>query len=402
MKRLDQLLGLYEESAASRVASPGLRSATEEGFRLFGLEMVALSEGAALRRWHSTSPQLGRKRFEEYLPLRFSGILELALLSGAESIAADEIVLLDVETTGLSRGAGTLAFLIGLATIARDGIRVQQLLLLNPAGEEACLDHLVRFLSGYQYLLSFNGKSFDVPVIRNRLLLNRRPELPRLTHFDLLHIFRRLAPRGALPGRRQGDLERELLGVDRGDDIPGAEVPQIYFDWLRYGVDRGMERVLDHNLRDLLGMAFLTLEALRLYAERDSGAAALRSGLARLLLRNRHIEEAIAMLEARRSESATAALRQRDLLLLARLLRSQGRFAEARTVLEMAIHDHDCDLARMALARLLEHNLRDLQSAERITAELLSRAAGVDAIFHNDELERRRQRLARKIARQSA
>ncbi|MBX7059170.1 MAG: ribonuclease H-like domain-containing protein [Leptospirales bacterium] len=408
MSRLGALLSLYErrdaiqDERSTSAVEPPLGAQKRDSEELFDLSFERLGEGALLRRWRSDDPQAGRFRFSRYMPLSLSPLLELALWPGAQTVAADEIAFLDVESTGLSRGVGVVPFLIGLAMIDSSGVSVEQILMPSPSAEERCLEYLSSRLSSFEYLVTFNGKSFDAPLIRNRLLLHRRPQLPRLAHFDLLHVFRRLISREAMPGRRQADLERELLGLDRGDDLPGAEAPQIYFDWLNYGHDAGMARVLEHNRLDLVGMCFLMLEAIHIYERRDGGRRLLRSGLARTLLRNQHIEEAIVMLGSRLEEDRDAPLRRRDLILLAQLYRRLGRNSDAAQALWQAIRDHDCDVSRMMLMRLQEHRLHDYDGALALCLEMLVKASRTETVYGAEELGRRRLRLERKRQRQSA
>ena len=263
--------------------------------------------------------------------------------------------------------------------------------------------------------MSYNGRAFDVPLLRNRLILNRKPGMPEFLHFDLLHIFRRLFPKGSLPGYRQMDLEQRLLVHERVDDLPGAEIPQLYFDYVKYGHDGGMERVFEHNLQDLTGMVLLFLEAIRAYDRRDSARGSLRSGLARILVRNRREEQALALLRDLEAESDASpddpayaddtygGLRYRDFLLLGQLHRARGRYAEAVVVFERIIARYDCPYARMALAKLLEHRLKDFAAARRHTEELMARFqpepdAG-KGLYAMAELQKRLDRIEKKFAR---
>lgn len=359
----------------------------------------------------------GGRQLGDYFPLRLSGLLELALWPQPEALHPEEALFLDTETTGLSRGAGTTPFLIGLAYFRGGEICVEQIYMNGPGGEADCLSYLLERFARFRYLVTYNGRSFDAPILRNRLTLNRKGTLPSILHFDLLHVYRRLFPRGSIASYKQPELEREMLSLVRTGDLPGAEIPQIYFDYIKYGHDAGMARVFEHNERDLVGLAFLFLEALRSYAARDGARAALRSGIARILLRNRRESEALALLrglETERAEQSAYApppfdeadpvetLRYRDLLLLGRVLARRGEIEEALEAYQLLVARYDCPFARMALAKLYEHKLRDFSAALEQCRALLSRPddarpGPVGGPYAPEELERRVNRLERKI-----
>ena len=358
------------------------------------------------REFHDFA-EYGTKDIEMYLPLRLTGILELALLDWKEAVHPEEVLFLDTETTGLSRGAGTLPFLTGLAFFRGRTLQVVQLFLEDQRGEGAYLDYLMEYFARFSCIASYNGKAFDIPLIKNRLILNRKRGGPPALHFDLLHILKRLFPARSLPGYKQKDLEGELLGATRDDDIPGAEIPQIYFDYKKYGEDRGLTRVLHHNRLDMLGMVFLFLEAVRIYDKRDASSEALRSGLARVLARNHRRREAIHMLESRENEALNDEefpLLYRDRLFLAGLYRQQRDWNDALRVYEMTAERYDCQYARMSAARILEHRLREFTPAREHTIALIEgnaasakEAEGGVRLYSNDELEYRLARLERKL-----
>ncbi len=436
-------------SPAARDASPSPPEANPQGGAVFSevgdaiagtpadLEFGSfafqrLAPGVYRYRREDTNPRMGERSLEEYMPLRLSGILDLALWSQPEALHPEDVLFLDTETTGLTRGTGTLPFLTGLASF-ESGRLVRELIYLSePGGEEDYLDYIQDRFRRFKYLVSYNGRAFDVPLLRNRLILNRKPGLPDFLHFDLLHIFRRLFPKGSFSGYRQMDFEERLLEYVREDDLPGAEIPQIYFDYVKYGHDGGLEKVFDHNLQDLSGMVLLFLDAIRMYDRREDARGALRSGLARILLRNRRSDEALALLShvdaELRSKTDSAAdefgdLRYRDFLLLGQLQRARGSYAEAAGVFAAVVERYDCPYARMALAKLLEHRLKDFPGALAHTEELLRRLnqaeTGGDSLaddespamappianrglYSREELEKRRSRIETKMHRQAA
>lgn len=170
----------------------------------------------------------------------------------------EQFAFFDIETTGLSGGSGTYAFLIGVGRFEGDIFRLVQYFLQDPAQETAQLNALESFLSPCKALVSFNGKSFDVPIINSRFITNGfPPPLINTPQLDLLHLARRIW-RERLPSRTLGDLEVQILGAKRSEnDVPGWMVPDLYFDYLHTGDARPLRGVFYHNEVDVVSLAAL-------------------------------------------------------------------------------------------------------------------------------------------------
>ncbi len=186
----------------------------------------------------------------------------LADLSGDRRLAElplERLVFLDTETTGLSGGTGTHVFLIGLGCFAPtpDGATafvVRQYFLRHLREERALLHGLGQALDEGSALVTFNGKSFDWPLLATRFTLHRHPLAGRTwPHLDLLHPARRVW-KHRLPSCALGNLEREVLGIRREGDVPGALIPDLYFRYLRDGDPRPLLPVLDHNQADIVSL----------------------------------------------------------------------------------------------------------------------------------------------------
>jgi uncharacterized protein YprB with RNaseH-like and TPR domain len=225
---------------------------------------------------------VGTNRYGEYISVRswFStpeliepshGCLELLSKSrdqllSKRNLAAigdtNQWLFLDTETTGLTGGTGTYAFLIGLAWWDAGGIQVEQLLMRDFAEEHAILHELAARIAERQVLLTFNGKSFDWPLLENRFTMTRAIPVPKpAVHLDLLHPARALW-KLRLGSVRLVELERHVLGAntlgwDRADDVVSALIPQHYFDYLRGGPPHPLAAVIRHNQMDLRGLAAL-------------------------------------------------------------------------------------------------------------------------------------------------
>ncbi len=172
---------------------------------------------------------------------------------------------IDTETTGLAGGTGTYAFLVGIGRFVDDGFTVNQYFMRDYDEEPAMLDAILDDLRSARYLVSFNGKCFDIPLLATRLRMNRRPAVVEsLSHFDLLHPARRLW-RQRCESCTLTNLEAVLLGHERDIDVPAFQIPQIYFDFTRGIGIRRIQPVLEHNVDDIVSLAMLSAKACRMY-----------------------------------------------------------------------------------------------------------------------------------------
>lgn len=168
-----------------------------------------------------------------------------------EVIASERLVLFDTETTGLAGGTGTRAFMIGVGDWHDGQFRQRQLLISTLAAEAAMLDCFASWLRPDSVLVSYNGKSYDSPLLKTRFRLHQRAcPLTGLTHLDLLHPVRRRW-RGVWENCRLATVERQLLRVVREDDLPGSEAPAAWLGFLRGGSAAPLHRVAHHNSQDL-------------------------------------------------------------------------------------------------------------------------------------------------------
>lgn len=165
---------------------------------------------------------------------------------------------LDTETTGLAGGCGTYAFLIGVGRITREGFRVRQFLMREYVEEGSLLAALESHLADFDVLITYNGKSYDQPLLETRYRLAwRKPPFARLHHLDLLHGARRLW-KLRMESCRLMQLEQQILGFERDGDLPGELIPHVYFDYLRSREAQHLVPILHHNAIDILTLACLT------------------------------------------------------------------------------------------------------------------------------------------------
>ena len=307
------------------------------------------------------------------------------------------VAYLDTETTGLAGGAGTYVFTAAVARPIDCGLRVAQLFLPEPGMEAAFLDALRTELEPAAGIATFNGGSFDLPVLRTRWVMARMPgELVTATHVDLLTLVRALY-RHRLENCTLRFVEQRVLGYERDDPLPSALVPDAYFNFLRFGALDFLEGALEHNRLDVISLVHLHSRLLRRLQGADVDMDAddwLALGRHRWrrgaradgwrALRN-------ATTFAKGEAAATAGL------LLSRRLVRRGAIAGAGELLgwlESCVSD-DVRLS-VARARLLEWRRRDPGGALAVVEEARRRIPEAAP-----ELETRRSRLLRKVRKRA-
>jgi uncharacterized protein YprB with RNaseH-like and TPR domain len=212
-------------------------------------------------------------------------------------------VFLDTETTGLAGGSGTYAFLIGVGWIDEEGFRVRQFFMRDYDEEASALCALNELLARFDVLITYNGKSYDQPLLETRFTMNRaRTPFARMEHLDLLYGARRLF-KLRLENCRLVNLENQILGIEREGDVPGEMIPYLYFEYLRTRRAYRLAPVFHHNVLDIVSLACLT-------------------GV---------IPEAFRDPESMRARHGT------DLLGVARWLRAAGRVEESHRLMRRAV-----------------------------------------------------------------
>lgn len=224
----------------------------------------------------------------------------LAAISGGQitNVAPTKLAFLDTESTGLSGGTGTVPFLVGVGRMTDRGFRVTQYLMRDFSEEASVLHAVSEELSDADVLVTYNGKSYDEPLLATRYTLARiRPPFGRLEHLDLLHGARRLW-KLRFDSCKLQELEIQILGHTREGDVGGGSIPQIYFDYLRTKRAGPMRGVLHHNALDILSLAALTAILPIRFEDRTKAAhAAEMVGLGRWLAAQGDRSEAIPLFE---------------------------------------------------------------------------------------------------------
>lgn len=320
----------------------------------------------------------------------------------AEDLMPQDLLFLDTETTGLSRGAGTLAFLIGYGQIQGNDLVITQMLMRDYHQEIQLLMDLLKRLQASQCLMTYNGTSFDVPLLQGRLVMNRlQADLTRLPHLDLLHAARRIfrLRLGRCPLTR---LEEVLFGFVREDDLPGSEVPARYFEYLKQQDDALLQDVLAHNQQDIHTLALLFLHLTAVYARpHEITHQQDLFSLGRVYECQGQKERAITCYRA----CSEKTVREFARLRMAEILRKQRRDEEALREYESLRESRSVNpQVYISLAKIYEHRFRDPARALEIANQgmlYLSERHGFAAQNDADflDLQHRSLRLRRKVDR---
>jgi len=340
----------------------------------------------------------------ESLRLRPETLSLLSRQSPVSELTAEDALFFDVETTGLAGGTGTLVFLVGIGRF-RDGLlEVVQLFLPGPSDELALLAAVRAELeSRPAYLVTYNGRCFDAPLVQTRFLLHhQRLPLETWPHVDLLYPARSLY-RARLPDCCLSTVESLVLQVRRSqEDVPGELIPGIYFDYLRTGSVEPLARVFYHNLHDILSLAVLSGVVSAAIEGAPGGHPLDCLGAGRMLEAAGRASEAG---EAYRRAAAGVRgyHREEALWRLGLLHKRYGRHAEAEQVWRGLVSGGAelQALPHIELAKHLEHRRRDCREA----ADVVRLALALPAARHpalRAELQHRLSRLERKLAASAA
>lgn len=329
----------------------------------------------------------------------------LALLSrtGGEVVAEGRRLLyLDTETTGLAGGTGTYAFLVGVGFFDGDDFEVRQFFMRDLDEEPALLTALDEIFRKFDGFVTYNGAGFDLPLLETRFVLARRRFPVEVFHVDLLGPARRLWS-ARLVDCRLGTVEQIILRFTREDDLPGALIPAVYFEYLRRKRPDELPRVFEHNRHDILSLAALTgwvADAVTRAPVPDLDPEAL-AGLGRLLEASAP-ERSLACYRMALESGLPTPSRERLLLRLASGEKRRARWDEARALWETAAHcTREFDPRPWEeIAKVHEHRRRDLATAREVVEQALDLARRhraserVLAAF-----EHRRERLVRRLER---
>ena len=316
-------------------------------------------------------------------------------------------LFLDTETTGLSGGAGTVAFLVGVGYVEGETLVIEQLMLREYADEPALLERLGRRMADFDSVCTFNGRNFDMPLLETRFTMNRMRDRWRvLENRDLLYPSRR-AWKLRLGSCRLCNLEAEILGMPREDDLPGSEVPARFFQFLKTGEDALLDDIVRHNRQDIATLAKLLVRLCAindrpdlLSDQRDQfsmGKSLERLGElrpAREMYKASAIPRPAGTLAALSGERIAGSANWR----LYGLCRRSGDWKGAEEVLLQMLRRRQLPGAVCTeLSKLYEHRRKDYPKA----LEFALKSAGYPDGESAERLEKRTERIRRKMTMQT-
>lgn len=327
-------------------------------------------------------------------PFQMTILSEWASAPDLPSIKKDEFIFLDTETSGLAGGTGTFAFMIGLGYFTDQNFKLIQLFLRDPSEEPGLLASLHHFLGEFKAIVTYNGKSFDIPLLNARHILHGLTSpFAAVSHIDLLPLARRLW-RNRLPSRALKDLEIELLDVRRSlEEVPGWMVPELYYNYLRFGIVQPLTGVFYHNGMDVVSLAALfNFTAALLSHPLDSPDVDSLDliAIARLYDHLGRVDEAIKIYEKSLEQGLPLSFFHETIMRFSNIHRKRNDWEKAIKLWELGA-DQKSQLACIELSKYYEHYEKNYE---------ISMAWAMEAaqIQRTGDLDNRIQRLTRKLA----
>lgn len=345
-------------------ASPGLRSSPatrkiNDNDLAKELDAIVLSEGLIYLRTEHRLNQIHDLYNAESLAHSFQ------FWPDKFDKNCESLLFIDTETTGLSGGVGTLVFLLGVAEIKDNLVINHQLLLNGMSGEAAMLNWFNKKLATKQTLVSYNGKSFDIPLLANRFRLQKiASPLLTLNHIDLLHWIRRLH-KNNWPDCRLPTAEQYCLNFYRKDDVSGAEAPEIWSQLIRYGNTKQLKPIVQHHLWDILSLVGI-LDYLIIKIKPSEQKNVDIYSVANYFCTKGDVNKAKIILESNRKT-----LCDRGFILLARIYRKESNYDAALGIWRnLAEKNHEISLE--FLAKHYEHVCKQYEVSLSYTQQLIA------------------------------
>lgn len=347
--------------------------------------------------------------------VRLSSVLEIsgeALKLAAKKrddfeLDVRKAVFVDTETTGLAGGSGTYAFLVGVGYFEGSSFKLVQYFMDDFDKEPRVLYSLKKLLNNFESLVSFNGKAYDIPLLSTRFLINRMENpLEFMNHFDLFHGARRIFGQ-RLESLSLSSLEQNLFRMERSGDVPGFEIPSIYFKYLRDKNPFPLKPVFYHNQLDILSMVSLLSKIGHVLKDPfNSGACSGQDFycLGRLYEDMGMLEESIRCYTLALSAQSVKDKAYRQLSLL---YKKMGRWREAEKLwIQMAKEGINRQFALIELSKLYEHRMKDYEKAASAAREALEVARDKKRLLGRsvdpreiDEIRRRLDRISFKMSK---
>jgi len=311
-----------------------------------------------------------------------------------------DFIFIDTETSSLSIGAGALIFLFGSCFFTEAGVEVLQIFIEDPSNEAFFLSYIDNLLIKYKCLVTYNGKSFDLPILKTRFILNRLENpIEKFAHIDLLYYSRRIW-KYRLDSKRLSDIENRILEFERSEEeVPGWLIPQIYQDYLQSGSAESLKGVFYHNEIDVVSLAALFQNLNQMLISGDiTGLESLSLG--EIYRKSRQYEKADNYFKYALNKDSDTQFQEKIYLNLGYSLKKQQKWEEAIPFWENASKKNNIE-ACIELAKYYEHISKEIIKAIKWTqkAIAISKKRKIDNVELIGELEYRLNRLKRKTGR---
>jgi len=393
--KLQQLINLTREEKPEKQKTPDFEPLEREPIQLF-------------ENPYPLEVRYGKITISSGLDIKGDILSYLSNDAAFESLDLSTALFIDLETTGLSGGTGVLPFLVGLGYYRDDRFYVAQFFLGEPAEEERMIHELGQFFSqiNFQSVVSFNGKGFDLPLLETRFILHREPLLlSELPHLDFLFSARSLW-KHKHESCRLYNLAREVVEADRSEDIPSAEIPWRYFQYLQTGNFDLIEPILYHNQEDILSLLGVVVVGALIFSEgkeKELADAMDLFGAGKVMEKVGEVERSIHFfkraLDGELSEEVSLLTKKKLSYFFKRSQEWENAIVLWKDIASSDVETMSQLFSFRELAMYLEHKEKKFEEARQVTEEGLASSIGVSS-YYEEDFKYRLERLKRKIQRQ--
>jgi uncharacterized protein YprB with RNaseH-like and TPR domain len=370
----------------------------------------SVGEYVQLHKTYGTTYRHGNVCLSDLTSVDGKTVCFLSATQNLQRFDVRRTIFLDTETTGLAGGSGTYPFLVGIGYFESDKFVLRQYFMRDYGEEKALLHDLSKHLENYPFIVTYNGKGYDLPILKTRYILNRiKSSLEFDGHLDLLFPARRIWKQ-RVKDCRLSNLENKILGVERELDIPSYLIPQAYFEFLRSGENEKIKLIMEHNANDIVSMAALLAHLCQLLENPDKLEGIYPEDLFSLgksFYYSEQYDRACWCLEKAADKSSSEELFLQSHRYLGRLFKRTGEWQKAENTWQKVVKDYNrfCLEPYLELAKLYEHRARNYSRALALVEKAID---NLNASINNQmnygleqSLYYRKQRLLRKLGRKA-
>jgi uncharacterized protein YprB with RNaseH-like and TPR domain len=317
------------------------------------LNLTKIQEGFFFRR---KTFKVDKEKIDNLFP--FSGILDIQ--GKLIEMEPEEVLFIDIEAIGLTFNTSNFPFLVGLGYYSEENFILDQYLLLDISLEPLHLEYLEKYINKYKYIASFNGKKFDIPLLKSRFYFYGKKLEENFHHFDIYVIWKRLLPNKFSGGYSQKNLENKILNFFREDDIDGSRVPEIFFDWQKYQKYDEFSKIIHHNEWDVFNLFLLFVEALD-FIKNKKDTLNTKIQIGKIFYKNNYYKETIKLLENYLPQNLEEMI-QKYTILYKTYYKMQD-YPKAVSSLKKLIEIKKDPKEILLLIRILQNKLKNIQEA---------------------------------------